>query len=242
MVRSLNVKKLPLRVALGVLMLPAASFANTQEDLSYSYVQGGYLVQDVDIYQDSDSLDDFIDDIDDGGGYKAEVSVGFAQNFFGFASYSDTEADFAFVDNNGAVIPSDTNVKTMRLGVGFHAPLTRVMDFVTTASYVDMDLGDFSFGQTDNDVIGGDDSLGDWYDDLSEDSSDGYSLDAGVRAQVTYWLELGGGLRYTDVDAGDDVSAFGNALFEINPNMGINLLATAGDNLSTYELAFRYSF
>lgn len=241
MMTKSNVKKLPLQAAIAALLIPAAaSFAH--EDLSYSYVQGGYLVQDVDIYQDSDNLSEFIEEVDDGGGYKVEASVAFTDSIFGFTSYSDTEADFAFVDNNGSVTPSQTNVKTLKLGVGFHAPLTQRMDFVGSAAYVDMDLDEFSFGQNDNDVIGGDDSIGDAYDDLNEDSSDGYAIDAGVRAQVATRLELGGGLRYTDVDAGDDVSAFGNALFEINPNMGINLAATAGDNLSTYELGFRYSF
>ena len=238
---KLNAKKLPLQAALAALLLPAAaSFAS--EDLSYSYIQGGYLVQDVDIYQDSNNLNEFIEETDDGGGYKVEASMAFTDMVFGFASYSDTEADFAFVDNNGAVMPAETNVKTLKLGVGFHAPLTQRMDFVGSAAYVDMDLGEFSFGQMDNDVVGGDESVRDAYDDLNEDSSDGYAIDAGVRAQVTTWLELGGGLRYTDVDAGDDISAFGNALFEINRNMGINLVATAGDNLSTYELGFRYSF
>jgi hypothetical protein len=107
---------------------------------------------------------------------------------------------------------------------------------------MDVDYDDFATGAEDQDVTDPDTDLGNVWDDLNEDSSDGYFVDAGVRAQTAFeWLELGGGVRYTDLDAGDDFSLFGNALFEINQSMGINLTASFGDNLSSYGLGFRYS-
>ena len=211
------------------------------EDISYSYIELDYVIQDIDLYEDDEAFNDVIEDADDGDGYNLAVSFGVTESVFLFGSYTQTTADYTFVNDEGTFIPEDQDIKTLNLGLGFHVPLSTTTDFVARAAYMDVDYGEFSFGQVDNDVADDDETVGDAFDDLNEDTSDGYMIDLGVRSQVAYWLELGGGVRYTDVDSGDDIAAFGSALFEITPNMGINLDASFGDNLSTYQLGFRYS-
>jgi len=215
--------------------------AMAAQDISYRYIEAEYVVLDVDMYEDDDALDNVIEEVDDGDGFKIGASYSFTNNLFVFGNYSQTQADFTFIDDNAALVPDDTDIKTLQLGLGYFAPINMNMDFVARAAYMDVDYDDFATGAEDQDVTDSDTTLGNVWDDLNEDSSDGYFVDAGVRAQTVEWLELGGGVRYTDLDSGDDFSVFGNALFEINQNMGINLTASFGDNLSSYGLGFRYS-
>lgn len=226
----------------AVLAASAAPFsAFAAQDISYRYIEAEYVVQDVDMYEDDDAFNNIIEDVDDGDGFKVGASFSFTNNLFVFGNYAQTKADFTFINNTGARVPEDTDVKTLQLGLGYFAPINMNMDFVARAAYMDVDYDEFATGAEGQDVTDPDTTFGDVWDDLNEDSSDGYFVDAGVRAQAIEWLELGGGIRYTDLDSGDDFSVFGNALFEINQNMGINLTASLGDNLSSYGLGFRYS-
>lgn len=231
--------KLALTALAGLIIAPTTSLA--AEDISYTFVEIDYVVQDIDMFEDDDAFDNILEDFDDGDGYQVAGSFQFIDSWFAFGSYSNTQADFTFTNDTGMTIPSDEDIKTLRLGVGYFFPMTTAMDFVATASYVDVDYGDFNLGATESDLDEWD-AVDDAFNDLDEDSSDGYSLDAGVRSQVVEWVELGGGLRYTDLDSGDDFSVFANALFELNQNMGINLSADFGDDVSTYALGFRYSW
>ncbi len=223
----------------AALLLPAAGMA--ADNLSYTWIEADYIVQDIDRYEDSGVLDNFTEDFDDGDGWGVAASIGFSEHFFAFGSYSSTEADFTFIDDTGLRIPQDEDVKTLKAGLGFHTPLADNLDLVARAAYVDIDYGDFDLGAAEDDVDSGED-IEDAIRDLNDDSSDGYQADLGLRAQITDWLELGGGARYTDLDQGDDVSLFGNALFEISENLGINVSGDFGDESSTYMAGLRYSF
>lgn len=234
----MNRAKLPAILACLSLM-PASAFA--AEGISYRYLEADYVIQDIDLYEDDEAFDDVLEDIDDGDGFNVEASFSFTNNLFIFGGYSETTADFNFINDTGGFVPQETDVKTMQVGLGYFTSLTDNLDLVARAAYADVDLNEFSLGATDDDIGDDDETLEDAYDDLNEDSSDGYFIDAGVRAQAMEWLELGGGVRYTDLDSGDDVSVFGNALFEISQNMGINVTASVGDNLSSYGVGFRYS-
>lgn len=226
----------------AVLAASVAPFsAIAAQDISYRYVEAEYVIQDVDMYEDDDAFDNVIEDVDDGDGFKVGASFAFTNNLFIFGNYAQTQADFTFINDNAALVPDDVDVKTLQLGLGYFAPINMNTDFVVRAAYMDVDYDEFASGGQDQDVTDPDTTFGDVWDDLNEDSSDGYFVDAGVRAQTIEWLELGGGVRYTDLDSGDDFSVFGNALFEINQNMGINLTASIGENLSSYGLGFRYS-
>lgn len=227
-------------VIAAMAIAPASAFA--ARNISYTYLEGNYILQNVDMYEDNDALDDFIEDVDDGDGFGVEGSIAITDYMFLFAGYSQTEADFDFIDDTGYGVVEGQDVKSVSLGAGYFKEINRKTDFVARLAYMDVDLGDFNFGQSGNDVIDGGDDLETAFDDLDEDSSDGYFVDLGVRAQSFEWLELGGGVRYTDLDTGDDFSLFGNALMEINQNMGLNLAVDLGDDLSTYRAGFRFSF
>ena len=244
---NLKIRSLTLGSGLAFAAAMAVSMqANAADGISYSYVEADFLVQDIDLYEtgrndDDNAVQDFVEDIDDGDGFALEGSFAFTDYLFGFARYSSADVDFGYVTGTNIRVPSNTKVKTFNLGVGYNLELSDQVDFVARLAYVDVDTGDFTLGARDSDVNDLD-TIRDAFDDLNEDSSDGYSLDAGVRAQPLEWLELGGGLKFTDLDTDDDFSVFGNALFEINQNVGINLAADIGDYASTYKLGLRYSF
>lgn len=233
-------RKLFTRSLIGAaLLLPAAGMA--ADDISYTWLEADYIVQDIDRYEDSGVLDNFADDFDDGDGWGFSGSLAFSEHFFAYGSYSSTESDFTFIDDTGLTIPQDEDVKTLKLGVGFHTGLAANVDLVARAGYVDIDYGDFDLGAAEDDVDSGSD-LEDAIRDLRDDSSDGYEADLGLRAAVLDWLELEGGARYTDLDQGDDISLYGGALFELTENIGINVSGDWGDESSTYMAGLRYSF
>jgi hypothetical protein len=214
-------------VLAGVLALPAAGFAAA--GLSYSYFEADYVNLDVDAFGDEG---DFIDDFDNGDGWGLRGSFAFTDNWFIFGNWSETDADTGFRNDAGLFIPSNQDVKRFDLGIGFNAPLSERLDFVARGAYTDIDFGDFDFGGSDDDDI----------EDLDDDSTDGFFVDAGVRAQLIDWLEGGVAARYTDLDTGSDIGIVGNLLFELNQNWGLNVEADVADDLATYSFGVRYSF
>jgi len=222
------------------ILMPASAFA--AEGISYTYIEADYLIQDIDYYEDNDFFDNFSDDIDDGDGYNIRASFALTDNIFTFGSYSTTDADFSYIDDGGGFVNRSEDVNTLKLGLGFNTPISDTLDFVATGGYTDVDLGDFSLGRNKNDDLNSTDDIQDAFDDLNEDDSDGYFVDVGGRAQLANWLEFGAGVRYTDLDYGDSTSVFGNFLFEVSDNLGINLGGDFGDDVNTYSLGLRYSF
>lgn len=223
-------------------VVPASAFAQTdQGDLSYTYFEGRYINLDIDVFDDDDLFGDVLEDFDDGNGWGFLGSFAISENWFAEGSYSSTDSDFGFVDDTGLFVPSNEDLKTLRLGLGFNTPVNENIDFVARAHYVDVDYGDFDLGAAENELDGTGD-IENAFRDLDDDSSDGFSIDAGARGQMMPWLEAAGGLRYTDLDTGDDVSFYGNLLFEISPNFGINLSGDFGDELRTYAAGLRYTY
>lgn len=229
---------LPLAALASLAFLSATSFA--ANDLSYNYVELDYIVRDIDLYEDDDEFENFFDDRDDGDGYQLEGSFSFMERFFVFGNYSNAEAEFTFTTDEGVEVPQGADVKVMNLGLGYFTPIAYNTDFVARVAYRDIDYGGFNLGENPTDI----DDFGDIdeaLEDLREDSSAGAAIDVGVRSQVADWVEAGGGLRYTNLDTGDDFSLFGNVLFEITPNMGVNVAVDLGDMMTVYRLGFRYS-
>ena len=223
----------------SMVLLPAGAMA--AEGVSYTFLEGDYLVQDIDLFEDDDAFDNVLEDFDDGDGFGLQGSVAFMDNLFLFGHYARTEGDFTFVDDTGVVIPQGEDIKSFRVGLGFNAPLAQSVDLVARAAYYDLDFGDFNLGSSESQV-GNVNEVEDAFDDLNEDASDGYMADIGARAQLVPWLEGGAGLRYTSLEASDDFSVFGNLMFEMTENFGFNLTADFGENISTYSFGLRYSF
>ena len=222
------------------LVMPLSAYA--AEGISYSFIEADYLIQNIDYYEDNDFFDNFAEDFDDGDGYNIRASFDLSDSLFTFGSYGSTDSEFSYFDDNGGFVSQSDDVKTLKLGLGFHTPLSDSFDLVVSGGYIDVDLGDFSLGRDKNDDLNSGDGIQNAFDDLNEDDSDGYFLDLGGRAQLTSWLEFGAGVRYTDLDYGDNTSLFGNLLFELSDNLGVNLGGDFGDELSTYSLGLRYSF
>jgi hypothetical protein len=105
------------------------------------------------------------------------------------------------------------------------------LDFVGRLGYVDIDFGDFRFGAS-SDIDA---------NDLRNDSSDGYLVDAGVRSQLLENLEGSLGLRHLDIEGIDNTSLLGSLLFELSPSWDIEFAVDVGDDVSTYLLGIRFS-
>lgn len=231
---------IPASVLSGVALLSTPVLAD--DHIDYTYIEGAYVIQDVDIYEDSDTLSEFLDETQDGDGFEIKGSIGLGPNWFAYTGYSQSKLDFDITSNEGDYFPAEVDVKQFHIGAGYIIPLYPNLNMQFSAAYVDQDLSEFSLGASDQDILDDDTDLGDVIDDLNDDSSDGYWLDAGLRGQVNPWLELGGGLRYTELDVGDSVSVFGNALWEITPTFGLNLAIDLGDEVNEYSLGARATF
>lgn len=227
----------PRLLALGICLIPVAGFAaEANDELSYGYVELDYINLDID--QEDENLNIFKNDFDNGGGYGVSASFPITESLFIFGDYSDTESDFTFSDNAGVFIPSDTDIKRLNIGVGFALPMNDTSDLVLSGAYSDIDYDDFNIGATGNDI----DELDDALDDLNDDPSDGFFVDAKIRSQFATAWEGSLGLRYTDIEDADGFSVIGNVMYEFSPNFGLNLTLDAGDELVTWGAGVRYTF
>jgi hypothetical protein len=166
------------------------------EDISYDYVDAGVILA------DNGPLD--------GKGPGISASVGLPQihsnaTLVGGASYIDFEG-------------RDNYLLTLEGGVGFHWPLTPVLDLVGTGSLVYQKI-DSRF---------------------SNDSDIGPQLTAGVRAKPfgPAW-ELFGGLKYIDALYEDTVVEVGG-LYNFSPGLSAGLKLTSGD-IDTVTLSIRWN-
>ena len=219
--------KLWLGIATLAVLAPATALA--AEGLSYTYVEVDYINLDIDEVGDSGNL---LGNFDNGGGWAGRGAFEFAPNWFVFGQYSVTDSDVNFIDDQNQFFRSDTDINRLDVGVGFHTPLNNRADMVFRGAYTDVDTDGFNFGASNNTAI----------NDLKEDSSDGFFIDASLRSQLMDRLEGSIGLRYTDLEKIDDLSLIGNLLYEFSPNLGVNFGLEAGDNVSHWLVGLRYSF
>ncbi|MEX0619065.1 MAG: outer membrane beta-barrel protein [Pseudohongiellaceae bacterium] len=209
-------------------LIPAAVMAQDSE-INYTYIEADYINLDLDALGDSDN---FVEDIDDGGGWGVLGSFAISDSWFVFGSYSETEADASFIDDNEMLIPADSDAKRFDVGIGFHAPLNEMADWVVRAAYTDTDIDDFDFGATEDEDL----------DDLFDDPSDGYFVDAAIRMQLMPALEGKFGARYTDIEDNDDISLLASALWEFTDNFALNLSGDFGDDVRLWRLGLRFGF
>lgn len=211
---------------------PQAQAGNSDGNLSYTFLEVDYLNLDVDVLDDGD----LIDDIDDGGGFAINGSFAFTPTFFAFAGYSVTDSDATVVDEGEVLLSSSQDVNRLNVGLGVNfgvePPGIGASDVVLRAAYTDIDFDDFDFGGSNDPDL----------DDLNDDSSDGYFLDARLRSQLVDWAEGSLGVRYTDIEDADEFSIVGNVLFEFTQNLGVNLEFDAADDVGYYLIGLRYSF
>jgi hypothetical protein len=202
------------------------------EDLDYSYIELQGVVIDIDDFQDDTS--DLSERYDDGGGFALEGSFGVTDLIFLFGRYSDTNSD-ATVETDDIFVPGDRDVTRLDLGVGFSVEMSDSTDFVSRVAYTDIDIGEFEAGVSSD------------LDTLDEDTSDGFTVDAGLRSQLTDRIEGSIGLRYLTIDSDtparddDNTSIYGSLLFELSDDWDINLGADVGDTVRYYSIGVRFS-
>lgn len=221
-------------LALGVCLVPAVGFAQqgTVDDLSYGYIELDYINLDVDQPGESNNPFSSDFDFDNGDGWGISASVPINEQFFLFGDYTETKSDFGFRDNLGAFIPGDTDVIRLNLGVGFAMEMSERTDMVFSGAYSDIDFDRFRLGAS------GDSSV----NDLQDDPSDGFFIDAKLRSQLTPVIEGSIGARYTEIENIDGLSLIGNLMWEFSPNWGLNVSLDAGDDLMTWGMGVRYTY
>lgn len=112
--------------AATIAALGLVSSAYAQDDLSYSFLELGYVSSEI-------------DDLDvDGNGFGLRGSYAFTDTFHGFASYTDQDYDF------------NVGVSQFEVGAGMNWELTPKLDFVGTLSYLDASIDVPGFGSVDD--------------------------------------------------------------------------------------------
>ena len=217
------------KTAVAIGLLTALPVAVGAQELSYTYLELDYVNVDLDALDQGD----VIEELDDGDGWALRGSLSLTDNFFLFGAYSDQELD-ATTAFQGVVVPADFDLEILEVGGGYHTPLNDDWDFVGRLGYTDFDLGNFRLGATEEDDFE--------IDDIDDDSSDGFLIDAGLRGQIAPTWEAGAGLRYRDIEDDDEFSAFGNILWEFAPQWGLNLSADLGSDIRFINAGVRWSF
>lgn len=165
---------------------------------SYTYGQLAYDRWDLDNDLDIDAL-------------TAEGSFALDEHIF-------LRGSLGFYDGDG---PFRTDVDGHRLsaGMGFHTPLQRGLDFVTSADII---YDEIDIGRRDDDEIG-------------------FEVRGGVRHATTEQLELSGGLTYMDL-YDDDLGVYGQGLFKLTPVVDLGARVIVGGDRDTYGVFGRYNF
>jgi hypothetical protein len=228
-IMNLSANKISLIAALSCGIATFSMSANAAEGLSYSYVELDYITLNIDEVGDSGTV---LDDLDNGGGWGVQGSFELSPNWFAFGQYSVTDADANFVNDQNQFFRSNTDINRLEVGAGFHNPVNATTDMVLRAAYTDIDSDGFNFGGSGNSS----------FDDLNEDGSDGFFIDAALRSQLMASVEGSLGVRYTDLEQFDNLSLIGNLMYEFSPSLGVNLGLEAGDSISHVLLGLRLNF
>lgn len=156
---------------------------------------------------------DGIDEAGDGIGVRGSLAV--SDNFHLLGGVHSAEFE---------VGPVDVDFDSWEAGIGYNRAIGPNVDFVGSLSYVGADL---SFN---------DEALS-----VFDVDGDGYRADAGLRGRLAPAFELDGGIRYTDVDEGDETSAYVRGLFGSG---SVRLLTEveAGDDGEIYLIGGRVDF
>lgn len=222
-------KKLNLIAVLGIGLVSYSASTIAAEDLRYSYLELDYINLNIDEVGDSGSV---LDDLNNGGGWGIRGAYELGSNWFLFGQYSVTDADATFINDQNLLFRSSTDINRLDIGAGFHNPVNTTTDLAVRVAYTDIDSDGFNFGGTSSSS----------FDDLNEDSSDGFFIDAALRSQLLEQLEGSFGVRYTDLQEIDNFSVIGNLMYEFTPTIGLNLGLEAGDSISHVLLGIRLSF
>jgi hypothetical protein len=204
-------KHLALALALAI-----APFAASADEISYTYVEGGYAQLNLDGEQDA-GFD--IDDIE-AAGFFVGGSAALGETFHVFGGYR-AGSDDVRVTVLGVGDEFDTDLSQFNLGLGYHHSISDRTDLVTEISYINTDI-----------EIEGE----------SEDGDDG-RVSVGVRHMLADSFEGWIKGHYTDGDFYDgSFSASIGGQFKLNPTWGAVGEFEIGDDQSLFMIGARASF
>ena len=148
----------------------------------------------------------------DGDGFGINGSLEVSESFFITAGYG-----FGELEEQGVELDLDT----LTVGVGWHTPLSDVVDFVTTLSYERVEASALGFSADD----------------------DGIGIGVGMRFQASEQIEFNGGINYVEMDEGGSDTGFGVAvLYGFTENFDMGLSGDWADDVSAFGISGRLYF
>jgi len=205
-------KHLALALALAI-----APFAASADELSYTYVEGGYAQLNQDGEQGA-GLD--IDDIE-AAGFFVGGSAALGETFHVFGGYRSGNDDVRVTALGVGSAEFDTDLSQFNIGLGYHHSISNRTDLVTEVSYI----------KTDVEIEG-----------ASEDGDDG-RVSVGVRHMLADSFEGWIKGHYSDGDFYDgSFSASIGGQFKFNQTWGVVGDVEVGDDQSIFMIGARASF
>ena len=148
----------------------------------------------------------------DGDGFGINGSLEVSESFFITAAYG-----FGELEEQGVELDLDT----LGIGVGWHTPLSEVLDLVATLSYERVEASALGFSADD----------------------DGIGLGVGMRFQANEQVEINGGINYVEMDEGGGDTGFGlGVLYGFTENFDLGLAGDWSDDVSAYSISGRFYF
>ena len=158
------------------LMLAAMPVAAHAEDMSYRYIQLGYISTDL-----PSSGDPLVDFDSSATGFASRGSFGFANNFFVFTELNMQDFDATDTETSTKV---DFDLDQTNIGLGGHYPLSDNLDLVGRAGWSKIKVKGSALG-------------------VSESIDDtGYIAAAGLRGQIGDNFEIEGNVIHQDYGSG----------------------------------------
>ena len=209
-------KHLALALALAI-----APFAASADEISYTYLEGGY----AQLNQDGAEADGFeVDDIE-AAGFFVGGSAALGDTFHVFGGYRSGNDDVgvsAFGVHLGDV---DTDLSQFNIGLGYHHGISERTDLVTEVSYISTEIDAEDQGEA------------------SSDDGDDFRVSVGVRHMLADSFEGWIKGHYTDGDFYDGAfSASVGGQFKFNQTWGVVGEIEAGDDTSVFLIGARASF
>jgi hypothetical protein len=192
---------LAMAVALGA---PAAAGA---QDLSFTYLEGGYIAGFVNDVEESGTITDngstFELETDSGGGGFIGGAWQFRGNMHLFGEYSLTSQDLELSDGSDT-FDGDFDVVRWRVGVGYAYPFSPTASFYGRVSFDNAEFKDVRVAGFNLDADADDNGIGG---------------EVGVIWAATPAFHLQGHVRYTSVG---EVAAEGSNTFDSDTLVGLN--------------------
>jgi len=171
----------------AILLIAFSSLAVAQ-NFNYSFLEGGYQ------WFEFDSAGNV-----EGDGFVVAGSLALSNSFILIGSYEEGELDNFNVD-----------IDSWKVGLGFHSPISSIIDLVVTGSVLNQEVGLSSGGTNDDEA---------------------FDIGLGLRANLSDTLELNVGLNYVDYDdAGDDNVVSAGIIIDITDDFAVRLGGSWSDD------------